>query len=93
MNNKSQTPAELRKKKLQKINEFFTDCTSPETFAKDTRRFLYESMKMALTPPEKRYIPDPKWVNNGIEVLNSLCEVLQPVMEDDDDEVNTYINI
>lgn len=85
-----------RAKKMEKINRFFQDETTPEAFAKDMRRFLYESMKLALTPPEYRYVPDPIWVNNGINYLNMFCEVLHPVLEDEDEEdkeINNYINI
>lgn len=93
---KTMARSEYRAKKMEKINRFFQDETTPEAFAKDMRRFLYESMKLALTPPEYRYIPDPKWVNNGINTLNMFCEILHPVLDEEDEDdlkINDYINI
>lgn len=83
------SPSEQRKKKLEKINEFFTDVTTPEEFARDTRRFIHESIKMVLTPPKLQYTPDPTWVNNGLNYLNMLCEVLHPMLEDEEESFST----
>lgn len=68
-------------KRKQKIDDFFDSIVDEKDFAKSTRRFVHETIKMTMILDENYYKPDKKWINDGFNLLNDLCEILDPNLE------------
>lgn len=75
----------LRKKR---IDDFFESIIDEKEFAKTTRRFVFESIKMSMIIDENFYRPDKEWITDGYSVLNELCEILDPILEDEPQNID-----
>lgn len=62
------------------INEFFIKITDRKTFAKTTRRFLLETIKLVLASEDDKF--NKEWITDGHFWLNDFCELIDPQLEE-----------
>lgn len=72
----------------KRIDEFFESVIDEKDFAKSTRRFVHETIKMTMILDENYYRPDKKWIKDGFNLLNDLCEILDPNLEEETIEID-----
>lgn len=65
----------------ERLDEFLTKQISPADLAKYLRRYKEETIRMVIDAEDRDCIY-MKWISDGVYYLTSICEILDPYLED-----------
>ncbi len=69
----------MEKQLSEKIIEFFGREITDEEFARTTRRFVVETIRMVFESNHEHF--NKEWLSDGYYWLNEFCEILDPQLE------------